>query len=209
MGYHLKDDILYTYYDSLTTDDFKKKFSINNKKDKTCMFISSPFNKSKRFEYIKELMTFTPIDSYGRIMHNCNLTEDDKGVETLRRTISQYKFCIGFENAISQDYVTEKFFNPLISGTVPIYLGAPNINDFAPGENCFINITSFESPKSLGEFINKCYNDDELYTKFFEWKNKPLKTEFQEKLNAVKESPFKSLCYKVRDIKALNNVSSK
>lgn len=43
----------------------------------------------------------------------------------------------------SQDYVTEKFFNLLISSTVPIYLGTPNIHDFVSGKNRFMNIPDF------------------------------------------------------------------
>lgn len=43
--------------------------------------------------------------------------------------------------------MTEKFFNPLLAGTVPVYLGAPNIREFAPGENCFLDICTFDSPE--------------------------------------------------------------
>lgn len=38
---------------------------------------------------------------------------------------------MAFENVIAMDYVTEKFYDPLIAGSVLVYLGAPNIADFA------------------------------------------------------------------------------
>jgi len=41
--------------------------------------------------------------------------------------VSKYKFAIAMENGICNDYITEKLWRPLILGTVPITLGAPNI----------------------------------------------------------------------------------
>jgi hypothetical protein len=37
------------------------------------------------------------------------------------------KFSLSFENCVEHDYVTEKFFQALHHGTVPIVIGAPNI----------------------------------------------------------------------------------
>ncbi|KAJ6707818.1 ALPHA- 13 -FUCOSYLTRANSFERASE [Salix viminalis] len=47
-------------------------------------------------------------------------------VETLKR----YKFSLAFENSNEEDYVTEKFFQSLVAGTIPVVIGAPNIQDF-------------------------------------------------------------------------------
>ena len=47
---------------------------------------------------------------------------------------SQYKFIICFENSKTDGYVTEKIFNVFLSGSIPIYDGAPNITDYiVPG----------------------------------------------------------------------------
>lgn len=53
--------------------------------------------------------------------------------------MKDYRFTIAFENAIADDYVTEKFYEPLLSGSVPVYLGAPNIDRFAPSRSSFID----------------------------------------------------------------------
>ena len=84
--------------------------------------------------------------------------DQDNGRESKINLYKQYKFVIAFENACATDYVTEKFFDPLIAGAVPIYLGAPNINEFAPGEHCFIHANDFKSPKELADYIEECYN---------------------------------------------------
>lgn len=38
--------------------------------------------------------------------------------------VAKYKFTIAFENAICNDYITEKLWRPLIVGSVPIYYGS-------------------------------------------------------------------------------------
>lgn len=51
-----------------------------------------------------------------------NLYEDD-----LITLVAKYKFTIAIENAICDDYITEKLWRPLIAGSVPIYLGSPSV----------------------------------------------------------------------------------
>lgn len=43
---------------------------------------------------------------------------------------SSYKFTITFENSRVPGYITEKIVNAALANTVPIYLGAPDIEDF-------------------------------------------------------------------------------
>lgn len=47
--------------------------------------------------------------------------------EKLLELNSRYKFIIAIENAKCEDYITEKFWRPLIVGAIPIYLGATTI----------------------------------------------------------------------------------
>lgn len=49
-------------------------------------------------------------------------------------TLSQYRFCLCFENMAMQGYVTEKIFDCLYAGTIPLYLGAKNIESLIPPE---------------------------------------------------------------------------
>lgn len=44
--------------------------------------------------------------------------------------VAQYKFTIAFENAVCEDYITEKLWRPLTVGSIPIYLGSPSIEVF-------------------------------------------------------------------------------
>lgn len=187
MTYHLDSDIVLPYYDYT----FKEKlFTPPCEKTKdVCMFISSPVNKSHRLEYISELIEYLPIDSYGNWRRNCVLDED-KGYITKLDIIKQYKFTIAFENAVSQDYVTEKFFEPLTVGSVPIYLGAPNIETFSPGEHAFIGVRDYTSPKDLADDIMRYCRDISRYDSLLEWKRKTLSDELAGLIEEQREHAF-------------------
>ena len=49
------------------------------------------------------------------------------------------QFALCFENSILKGWVTEKIFDCLFTGTIPIYLGAPEICGHVPAE-CFIDM---------------------------------------------------------------------
>jgi hypothetical protein len=89
------------------------------------MFQSAAANKSTRIEYALAMMNGMRVDSYGQLLNNRQLAQADHGRETKLATIRRYKFCLCLENALEVDYVTEKFYDPLLVGTVPVYRGAP------------------------------------------------------------------------------------
>lgn len=65
----------------------------------------------------------------------------------------RYKFAVCFENMKHiKGYVTEKLFDCLTAGIVPVYAGAEDIGEYVP-EECFINYLRFDSPKELAEFL--------------------------------------------------------
>ena len=75
-------------------------------------------------------------------------------VEDKIATISKYKFVICFENANNvEDYISEKIFDCFLASTVPIYLGAPNIEKIIPKE-CFIDFRQFNSIDEMHIFIS-------------------------------------------------------
>ena len=144
-----------------------------------CAFVSAAWDKSNRQAYIRELMGLMRVDSYGRFMRNKRLWFD-KGEETKLRVLPKYTYTLAFENSICPDYVTEKFFQPLMTGTVPIYLGASNIEEFAPGDDCYINATDFSSPADLAAYL-----DSVDPARFHAWRMKELRPSFRHKLDRL------------------------
>jgi hypothetical protein len=162
------------------------------------MIVSSSVNRSGRIDYATELMRYLDIHSYGQALNNRSIPSPDRGRPTKLEIIAGYKFNLAFENAIGEDYVTEKFFDPLVAGTVPVYLGAPNIETFAPGDRCFINTADFGSPRELAEYLLHLNHDDSAYMEYFAWKDHPFRPAFQALLSKVDGPPFARLCELVR-----------
>lgn len=199
MTYHPDSDIAVTYVQYKLGEFLRGPVCEKNADHIVSAFISSPFNKSGRIQFLMKLMNVIEIDSYGKLLQNKNV-DNDNGPEFKMDTIAKYKFTIAFENTIARDYVTEKFYDPLVAGSVPVYLGAPNIDGFAPGENSFINASGWDSPESLGNFLLELSRDDALYRSYFEWKEKPFTHDFNRLLEQRKEHEFIRLCKKVDEI---------
>ena len=65
------------------------------------------------------------------------------------KTLRDYTFAICYENAKDIDgYITEKIFDCLFAGTIPIYWGPGNISKYIP-EDCFINRVQFSTDEEL------------------------------------------------------------
>lgn len=73
-------------------------------------------------------------------------------VESKYQTLSKYNFAICFENMIMSGFVTEKIFDCFYAGTIPVYLGAPDIEKYVPKE-CFIDMRNFKDYGKLRQFL--------------------------------------------------------
>lgn len=74
-------------------------------------------------------------------------------------TLRDFKFSICYENAHSiPGYITEKIFDSLAAGCVPVYWGAPNILDYIP-ESCFVDRRKFASLDELYLYLKNMAAD--------------------------------------------------
>ncbi|XP_068702960.1 alpha-(1,3)-fucosyltransferase 10-like isoform X1 [Montipora capricornis] len=161
----------------------KPKYDIHEKSRNglaAVVYVQSGCNPpSDRDQYVAELMRYIKVDSYGTCLHNKDLPEefrnplsmDDKGFHNI---IAKYKFTLSFENAICEDYVTEKLWRPLILGSVPVYKGSPTVQDWMPNNHSIIVVDDFSSPKELADFIVSLDQSDEDYAKYLEFKKKGI-----------------------------------
>ena len=184
MTYQLDSDVPVTYLPSNFSTRIRSSLAGGElafgSRDKVIAnaFISSSYDCSGREKLLRELMQLVSVDSYGDLCRNVPATPRDDGVSFKLNTIARYKFTLAFENACSPDYVTEKFFQPLLVGTVPVVLGAPNLDEIAPGDQCYINVCDFESPASLAAHLQEVANDRALYQRYQAWRHRPLRPAF-------------------------------
>lgn len=74
-------------------------------------------------------------------------------VESKLATLENYRFSICFENAQGiPGYITEKLFDSLFAGCIPIYWGAANILEFVDA-NCLIDFRQFKDWQELYRFL--------------------------------------------------------
>ena len=74
-----------------------------------------------------------------------------------------YKFYIAFENSLSWDYVTEKFFYNLHFDVIPVVLDLHgNYARFAPPKS-YINALDFPTVKELADYLKVLDGNDTLY----------------------------------------------
>jgi hypothetical protein len=65
----------------------------------------------------------------------------------------RYRFAVCFENVFDiPGYITEKIFDCFRAGTVPIYWGANNVDEYIP-EGAFIDYREFVSPADLHDYL--------------------------------------------------------
>lgn len=192
IDYHQDTDIICPYYPNVSRDVMSKKLGVSEKKNNVCMVISNFINHNRHLEYIEELMEYIDIDSYGTLYNNMNTEHADRG--SVFNIYLRYKFVIVFEDSVYNDFVTEKFYDPLLAGAVPVYFDAPNINKFMHNQNSFVNVRDYESPKKLAQHLIQCLNDDNEYMKYHKWRDNPFSIEFEEKVKVYQSGIFSHLC---------------
>ena len=82
-------------------------------------------------------------------------------LETKFETLASYDFALCFENVPLKGWVTEKIFECFFVGTIPIYLGATDIEDLVPAE-CFIDMRRFETYDELARHLKSLGEQDIL-----------------------------------------------
>ncbi|MBI2623033.1 MAG: hypothetical protein HYW65_00445 [Candidatus Liptonbacteria bacterium] len=79
------------------------------------------------------------------------------------QTLSEYAFCLAPENHIARGFLGEALFDCFYAGTVPVYLGASDVETYIP-KNCFIDMRDFANYEELRAFLkSRTEKDIEAY----------------------------------------------
>ncbi|MDP3192343.1 glycosyltransferase family 10 domain-containing protein [Rhodoferax sp.] len=72
--------------------------------------------------------------------------------------LQNYEFCLCFENMWMDGYITEKIFDCLYAGTIPLYMGAPDVLEYIP-QDVFVDCRKYSTWKAMWEDVAKLTPD--------------------------------------------------
>lgn len=114
--------------------------------------------------------------------------------------LPRYKFTLAFENSAVPDYVSEKLYHAFAGGSLPVYMGAPNVAAFAPGgRGSYLDVADFPNVAALAAEIRRLDADDAAYAEYFAWKTRPVVPAFETLLARTSDTHIVCrLCIKVK-----------
>jgi len=154
-------------------NDFNTKHSLSTRaKTNFCNFVYSRetgFNRQIRNDFCKLLMKYKKVDCAGKVLNNTNRLRkyEEKMAHTQAKLnfISSYKFTIAFENTSNDYYISEKIFQPLMVGSIPIYWGCLKIEEYI-NPNAIINCHNYKSFNEVIEKVKEIDNNPDLYQQY-------------------------------------------
>ncbi|CAI5686397.1 unnamed protein product [Oreochromis niloticus] len=164
LSYHLDSNILAPYGAMLPAEG-EENFVPPSKNKLVCWIVSNWNPGHVRVKYFNELQKHVKVQAYGQAFGK-HISDND-----FMPTITSCKFYLSFENSVHKDYITEKLFNPLSVGTVPVVLG-PTRQDYEKivQGDAFIHVDDFSSPKDLADYLLLLDKNEEMYLRYFEWR---------------------------------------
>jgi hypothetical protein len=132
-----------------------------------------------RTAYLRELMKYIKVDSYGACLHNKNglAKRYSSNFKEVKKNLERsYKFIIVFFNQDCDYFVDDQILHALNAGAVPVVMSTDKIHEFLPGnlKNAIVNVRDFKSPRDLADRLRFLMNNKMEYNKFLEWKTKGL-----------------------------------
>ena len=151
---------------------------------------------SNRTGYMLELMRYIRVDALGKCgnpsWNRTFISSDPKALAKEKMTLAQeYLFTVAIENSLEYDYVTEKLWQPLAAGSVPLYLGAPNIDEWLPCSNysCIVHLRDFPTVRDAALFIDGLVENQKQYMQYHLWRRDlRVRTSFLKMVNYFEEA---------------------
>uniref|UniRef100_A0A2H1WPY7 Fucosyltransferase n=1 Tax=Spodoptera frugiperda TaxID=7108 RepID=A0A2H1WPY7_SPOFR len=157
--------------DDMAPIDMDLKQKLANKSKAAAWFVSNCNTISEREEYVNVLQTYLgdfnlKIDVYGA----CGTFQCPKEImnKCLDEVEKKYYFFLAFENAISEDYVTEKVLLALNHYAVPIVYGGADYSRFLP-PGSYLNAKQL-GPYNLAKEMFDIIENREIYYRYFRWR---------------------------------------
>uniref|UniRef100_A0A672FSJ4 Fucosyltransferase n=1 Tax=Salarias fasciatus TaxID=181472 RepID=A0A672FSJ4_SALFA len=124
-------------------------------------------DRLERVDFYNHLKQFIKIDIFGR----AGTSILPKGKDNVVQMIRQYRFYLSFENSQHTDYITEKLWNAVNGGAIPVVLGPSrkNYERFLPPE-AFIHVDDFPTVQELAQYLRKVKDSPSLIQMHLSWR---------------------------------------
>ncbi|CAL8353562.1 unnamed protein product [Lota lota] len=157
--------------------------------------ISNWAESQGRVAFYYQLARYVRVDVFGRAGRS--VPRGDSVVQLAKR----YQFYLALENSRHTDYITEKLWNAVLAGAVPVVLGPPrdNYERFLPPE-AFIHVDDFPSVGGLARYLLLLRASPALLRRHLAWR-----TGFRVQQPAFWGEHFCSACRAVGNLKGRTN----
>jgi len=178
MTFELDHDVPVTYADRpyLSGFTYRGHGNVRKKRSKQIVaIIGKCASHTARDVYVQQLAQHLVLDSYGACLNNKPPPVGDAEWyniygESKLQVMSEYHFCVAFENSRHLDYVTEKVFQAYAAGCVPLYDGAPNVASLLPYMS-YIDRKHFKDAHAMAVYLRQLVDSPHLYAQYFRWKS--------------------------------------
>jgi hypothetical protein len=164
------DPLEFWCYDNLKNITLNKTKNISSSVTKLNENNGVTCTYPQRYEISKLIDELDFVDFFGG--GDCSPKKQD--------ALVNYKFNLAIENEHSNNWITEKFYDGILTDTVPIYYGCKNIKELYPEDGYILieDINDIDGIKNLLTHINE--NSDRIYNSKLEGMRKIKQKYFQE-----------------------------
>lgn len=143
---------------------------IKEKEDEAVWIATNCDDVSQRQKYVRKIRRYgVQVDVHGR----CGPTGPCRGDTDTDCSLSlgrSYYFYLVFENALCEDYMSDKVVKALYNGAVPVVLSGANVDNFLP-PGSYLDVRSV-GPKKAAEMMRALMDDPEAYARYFSWRRR-------------------------------------
>ena len=169
------DDLSFWNYENLINSTFEKTKIISSSITKLNTNYQWPCLYPQRFRILEKLKEMGTIDIF-----------DGETSPKRKDALVDYKFNISIENSYEQNWISEKFYDNILTDTVPIYFGCKNIKELYP-EDGYILIDDINDIDGIEKLLtNIIINSDEIYKQKLEGLQK-IKQRYLRENNLLKK----------------------
>ncbi|XP_031550872.1 galactoside 3(4)-L-fucosyltransferase-like [Actinia tenebrosa] len=182
MNYRKDSDIYrpYTYYFKSSTIPTMPANEYLKGKDRLAFWTASNCGLL-RDEYVKKLLGYISVDVFGACRSTVgakDVGDCPQGSKECENILKRYKFQLAFENSNCVDYITEKYWDGIKKGIVPVVMGGGHYDERTAIPGSFINVMDFKSVKDLANYLVFLDKNNDEYVKYFAWKSKYRITDY-------------------------------